>query len=243
MTLQIFDDPVDALVDPPAFQPGGPSMTGHRRSKAPLKRNQVRQQLQDMILGGAWSPGSRLGQEELASRFRAAQGLVREVLVELRATGLVESSDFRGAIVPKLDKDKLIEACELRAMHEAIAVRRCCERLTRADLRELTELAERIHKASVAGKVKLAALLDRELHDQFLQRCQSGMLLRLADNYQLLCRAVRDDRKPAVIRDEHLAILRAIEAGRADDADQLVRKHIAHERRWVQRHFNPERLA
>jgi DNA-binding GntR family transcriptional regulator len=218
-------------------------MHHQRPQKAPLKRKRIRQQLQEMILNGAWSPGSRLGQEDLAQRFKAAQGLVREVLVELRETGLVESTDFRGAIVPRFDKQKLLEACELREMHEALAVRRCCERISRAEVRELMDLPRRIYQASMAGKPELAALLDREFHERLLERSQGSMLARLADNYRLLCRTVRDDRKPAVIRDEHQAILRAIENGRADDAERLVRNHIAHERRWVDKHFDPKRLA
>src|SRR4029079_516466 len=101
--------------------------------------------LQRMILSGERQPGSKLRQQELAEQFSVAQGVVREALLELRAYGLVESIDRRGVFVSKLDKEKLLESFEVREVHEALAVRRCCERVTRVQVRELMDLAEEIY--------------------------------------------------------------------------------------------------
>jgi DNA-binding GntR family transcriptional regulator len=212
-------------------------MPRQKFAKPSTKRSKIRKQLQDMILRGAWQPGSRLPQEQLASQFSAAQGVVREVLLELRATGLVEASDRRGSIVSRLDRDKVLEALELREMHEALAVRRCCERMTRAQLRELAEVPQRLYRAAMDGNADLAASLDREFHSHLLDHADSSMLSRLADNYLLLCQTAPVARQPSALREEHLAILRAVELGRPDDAEQLMRQHIACERDWAAKHL------
>src|SRR5688572_23575440 len=118
-----------------------------------LTRHHVRESLQHMILRGERRPGTKLRQQELARQFDVAQGVIREALLELQAYGLVETIDRRGMFVSKLGKEKILEAFEVREMHEALAVRRCCERVTRVQIRELMKLAERIYEFAVAQKL------------------------------------------------------------------------------------------
>src|SRR6185436_20351291 len=108
------------------------------------RRHFVRENLQRMILNGERRPGAKLRQQELAKQFQVAQGVIREALLELQAYGLVEMIDRRGMFVTKLNKERLLEAFEVREMHEALAARLCCERVTRAQIRELMELAQQI---------------------------------------------------------------------------------------------------
>ncbi|HWP40099.1 MAG TPA: GntR family transcriptional regulator [Tepidisphaeraceae bacterium] len=211
---------------------------GEPASKQPrLTRHHIRETLQRMILTGERKPGSKLRQQELAEQFRVAQGVVREALLELRAYGLVETIDRRGVYVSKLDKEKVLESFEVREMHEALAVRRCCERVTRVQIRELMDMAERIYELGVAGKLDEMGSLDRQLHSQLIHLSGNSMLIRLADNYRVLGKFVRADRDPGVVRDEHLAILRAIQDGRADDAERLVRQHVAAARLAVEKRY------
>src|SRR5262245_38838407 len=100
-------------------------------SESRLTRHHIRESLQRMILTGERRPGSKLRQQELAEEFRVAQGVVREALLELRAYGLVETFDRRGVYVSKFDRAMILESFEVREMHEALAVRRCCERISR----------------------------------------------------------------------------------------------------------------
>ena len=67
----------------------------------------------------------------------------------------------------------------------------------------------------------------RELHATLIQLSGNNTLARLADNYRLLGTFIRDGRDSEVVRNEHLAILRAIQDGRADDAEWLARQHVA----------------
>jgi DNA-binding GntR family transcriptional regulator len=213
-----------------------------------VSRHHVREDLQRMILSGERVPGSKLRQQELAEYFQVAQGVVREALLELQASGLVETVDRRGMFVTQLDKSRILEAFEVREMHEALAVRLCCERVNRAQVRKLIELAEEIYRLGCSEELDEMGSLDRAMHSQLIQLSGNGMLARLADNYRVLGKFVRASRDPAVIRDEHLAILGAIEEGRPDDAERVVRQHIAAARLVVQQNmgsnnFEPQWVA
>ena len=199
-----------------------------------VARHQIRDSLQAMILTGERKPGSKLVQQQLAQQFGVAQGVVREALLELQAYGLVETIDNRGIFVSELNAQKLIESFEVREMHEALAVRLCCERMTRAENKELVEMAEKIFELGVEGCLDRMGSLDREFHHRIIQIASNSMLIRLAENYRVLGKFVRANRDPRPVRDEHLAILKAIEEGRADDAEQLIRRHIRAAREAVE---------
>jgi len=206
-----------------------------RRAKVKLsddrsKRNQICDQLQEMILSGERRPGSRLGQEELAQHFGVGQATIREALLELRRHGLVESIDRHGVFVTQIDRSKLVEVMEVREMDEALAVRRCCDRVTRVQIRQLTEMAETIHQLGLSEKFNEMNALDRQLHSKLIQYAGSSMLTRVVDYYRLLSLTAEIERDVAMVRDEHLAILNAIQDGRTDAAEMLVRQHIMAER-------------
>jgi DNA-binding GntR family transcriptional regulator len=191
-----------------------------------------------MIISGERRPGSKLRQQELAEHFQVAQGVVREALLELQAYGLVETIDRRGVFVTKLDREKLLEAFEVREMHEGLAARLCCDRVTRAQIRQLMDMAEEIYRLGTEQKLTEMGSLDRELHAQLIHLCGNKMLARLADNYRILGKFVRADRDPTAVRDEHIAILQAIGDGRADDAERLIRQHVAAARLAVEKRLD-----
>lgn len=190
-------------------------------------RHVVRDRLQQIILSGERPPGSKLRQQELATRFGVAQGVVREALLELQAFGLVETIDNRGIFVSRIDKQKLLEAFEVREMHEGLAARLCCDRITRAELRSLVEMAQAIHSCGIQEKLDQMASLDRALHARLIHLSGNSMLIRLAENYRVLGKFVRANRDPELVRNEHLAILESIQDGRADDAERLMRHHVS----------------
>ena len=179
-----------------------------------------------MILSGETPPGAKLVQQELAKRFGVAQGVVREALLELQAYGLVQTIDNRGIFVAPLGTKTLLDSFEVREVHEGLAVRLCCQTASRAQLQELAELARRMCTLATEGKVMEAASLDRDFHHRLVHISGNSMLIRLAENYRMLGKVIQLTRNAVEVRDEHLAILKAIESGQADEAERLMRLHI-----------------
>src|SRR4051794_17442878 len=99
----------------------------------------VRADVRKPILSREPRPGTRLTQQQLARRFGVAQSVIRESLLELQFSGLVQSVDNLGIFVSDLDTDMLLQAYEVREMLEGVAARRCCETASRSDIKQLTE--------------------------------------------------------------------------------------------------------
>lgn len=203
-------------------------MTEPAVTTAPLTaRGRVRDELRKLILTGEFAPGSRLTQQQLAKRFGVAQSVIRESLLELQSTGLVQSVDNVGVFVAGLDNAKLIEAYQVREMLEGLAARLCCERASRADVRQLYEMVDRIYELGIEGNAEQRGTLDRQLHQRTIIISQNSTLNRLVESYQLFGMSLLAHRPHDVIRDEHLAIVKAIEENRPDDAERAARAHVA----------------
>src|SRR3954447_24733363 len=94
-------------------------------------RHRVREDVRRLILTGELKPGSRLTQQQLAQRFGVAQSVVRESLLELQFSGLVESIDNLGVFVRNIDNNTLLHAYYVREMFEGLAARLCCQNASR----------------------------------------------------------------------------------------------------------------
>ncbi|MGW5162972.1 GntR family transcriptional regulator, partial [Nonomuraea wenchangensis] len=75
--------------------------------------------LRELILGGAYPPGARLTEMEVAASLRMSRTPVREALRALAADGLVRPAG-RGVTVVVLEEGDLDEAYQVRAALEAL---------------------------------------------------------------------------------------------------------------------------
>ncbi len=112
---------------------------------------------------------------DLASVFRksnsrktmgVSRGPVREALVQLEREGLIVIRRNRGAFVAQLAMEDLDEVYSLRVAIERLAVQRCVEHATEADIDELQGVVDQIAKLMDRGITEQeAAQLDLEFHD------------------------------------------------------------------------------
>jgi DNA-binding GntR family transcriptional regulator len=202
-------------------------------SNQPTARARVREEIQRLILSGELKPGSRLTQQQLAKRFDVAQSVIRESLLELQFTGLVQSVDNLGIFVGDLDATKLVQAYEVREMLEGLAARLACERANRVDVRELTEMVEKMFQSAGAGDDASRASLDREFHHRINLISANEVLIRLTDAYRMLGMIVQVRWDHEQNRAEHMRIVEAIAENRTEDAERFAREHVANARQAI----------
>jgi DNA-binding GntR family transcriptional regulator len=198
-------------------------------------RGRVREDVRKLILSGELKPGTRLTQQHLAKRFGVAQSVVRESLLELQASGLVRSVDNLGIFVSDLDTHSLIHAYHVREVLEGLAARVCCERASRADIRELYDMAERIDALGQSGQLAERGTLDRAFHHKMILISANPILTNLTDSYQMLNMVVQLTRDHEQVFREHRAIVQAIENGDCDEAERAARTHVAGLRTFIQK--------
>jgi len=200
----------------------------------PVGRHQVREEIQRRILSGESQPGERLTQQSLAKELGVAQGTVRESLLELQWLGLVESIDRLGVFVGKLDSSRLIEAYQVREFLEGLAARLACEYTSRADVATLHKMADHIWELSQEKNEEEMGAADRAFHLKIMNLSRNKVLLRLAEGYRVLSMAVRASREPRTVYEEHLQIVEAIGKNLPDDAEKLMRRHVAEARKMIE---------
>jgi DNA-binding GntR family transcriptional regulator len=209
----------------------------------PTARARVRDDISRLILSGEFKAGSRLTQQQLAKRFGVAQSVVRESLLELQFTGLVESIDNLGIFVGDLDANRLVQAYEVREMLEGLAARLACERANRVDVRELTDMVDRMFQLAGAGDDAGRAAIDRQFHHRINLISANEVLIRLTDSYRMLGMIVQVRWEHEQNRVEHMRIVEAIAENRADDAERFAREHVANARQAIKQQITEGNFA
>jgi DNA-binding GntR family transcriptional regulator len=129
--------------------------------------------LRERILAGAFAPGERLVEAEIARQLAISRGPVREALAKLREEGLVRDEPRRGWFVSALTPRDIREIYELRSALEARAAKLAIARGSAVELRD--RMAE-LRAAARAGDRERFAALDFEFHSD---------LTRLSGNRRL----------------------------------------------------------
>lgn len=84
---------------------------------------------------------------------------------------------------------------------------------------------------------------DRTFHLQIMNLSRNKILLRLAEGYRVLGMAVRASRDPRVVYEEHLRIVDAIDHNFPDEAERLMRLHVAEARKMIEQQASDSKFT
>ncbi|WP_445361978.1 GntR family transcriptional regulator [Microbulbifer sp. EKSA005] len=186
------------------------------------------------IVEGQIASGSKISEPELARRFNASRGSLREAVMRLESLGLLERKVNIGARVVELSERGLLELYEVREALEGMACRLAAEQRTEEDLVELRQMLYHHEQQEElqAGKAYFQPEGDFDFHFRIVQASKNDLLIDTLCNrlyyrvrmyrYQL---GMASPRAQRAFR-EHNHIIEAIEAGDGELAELLMRRHI-----------------
>jgi DNA-binding GntR family transcriptional regulator len=200
--------------------------------------------LREAIVRGDIAPEARLVESEISTNFEMSRGAVRTALIRLEEEGLVVREPHRGARVRKVSDDEAVEILQVRAVLEGLAVRMTAERIDDAGATRLRALLERHRELLEGGDLLGASDANADLHAALLELSGHGTARRLirALNSQTVryqYRTILIPGRPAASVAEHTAIVEAVVAGRADEAEAAMRSHLFNVAQAVQRAVLP----
>jgi len=111
----------------------------------------LRLQLADEIVRGTLLPGTALDETELARRFAVSRTPVREAIRLLAASGLVETTAHRAAVVARPTPERLAAMFEVMAELEALCAGLAAERMTVSERHELEAAHEELRALIHSG--------------------------------------------------------------------------------------------
>lgn len=188
---------------------------------------QVERQLREMILGLDIGPGEKLTERWIESRFGASRTPVRAALLRLETEGLV-LRDGRGWTVSPINLAEIEQIAVYRQAVEVAAARLTAALEDRSGLDAIEAMLdscgadtprEEWHRVGTDFHVELARLSGNE----FLFRAVRDAMIRLSRARWL---EIRDEAALVRAWREHRTILAALRAGQADEAADLLIRHI-----------------
>jgi DNA-binding GntR family transcriptional regulator len=199
--------------------------------KGSTRAEEVRLAIEADIFQGRLRPGSRLDEESLAQRFNISRTPIREAILLLVHSGLVEKRPRQGAVVAPLQLHRMVQLFEVMSEIEGMCSRLAARRMTPAEKEELTVIQDssRVHMEAheidqyYAWNRRFHEVVQIGCHNEPLQDIAHSLWLRLGPyrRYQLF--------HPTRMLDsfnEHGAILDAILACDPERAYQAMRRHV-----------------
>ena len=112
-----------------------------------MKSGIAYQMIRDGILSGDYLPGSRLVLADLQKKLGLGQGAVRDALMRLDESGLVENIPYKGAVVKTLpSQEEMITIYSTRTLVETQLALAAARKMTASKLKMLTKLVTNSRK-------------------------------------------------------------------------------------------------
>lgn len=224
-------------------------MSGNPLERASRRMKSVPEQIADeiavRIVNGEYHGGEPLREQELALLYGVSRGPVREAIHELEKRGLVEIFPRRGAFVVSLTVDAVADVFNIRATLMGLAVRYLAIERDPEGLEELRQRAEELERLAARREIdphdfapavwRMSATITFRCHNEHLAR-----MLRNQLRHSLWGVLWRDepldyltgDRRQELAK-EYLALVGAIRAGHALEAEKLQRRILFRSRNHV----------
>lgn len=201
------------------------------RSLAERAYDEVKRRIFDFHL----MPGDRISESDLAQQIDVSRTPLRQALQRLQHEGFVEAIPKVGWVIPPLDFAKFDELYAFRVLIECHAVS-----MAGAAGRDRTLLHElsRIWQVPVRERLqdpKTVGALDEAFHLAIVEQTGNSEMVRTYREITERMRIIRrlDFHKPGRVAstyDEHAKILAAVQKGRQEEAQRLLRAHIEQSR-------------
>ncbi len=189
--------------------------------------------LRGQIARGHLPPGMRLVHRHLAEKLGTSTIPVIDALRRLEGDRLVVTAPGLGTRVREWQPRELEEIYLLRAANEGIACRLFTERATPEDLALLTSYHHQYDEGAHTGMAEACRKIDENLHNHIARAARSVELLRLVENFGLICRTISASMVPPELVSAwvptpgvHEALVRALQSRDADLAEAECRKHV-----------------
>lgn len=199
----------------------------------------VMDQIRDAILSGSVSAGERINEVRFSKTLDVSRTPVRAALQALAGEGLLDYAPNRGFIVREFPISAIVDAYEIRASLEGIAVRFAAERGLSAEDRAVIERSliagdELLARGEFAeGDLKIYRGINGDFHDTLLGAARNRMLAEMirichhvpmSSSRNIVAFEHRDVRRR---HDDHHRIYEAIVAHEPWRAEILMREHVA----------------
>ena len=181
------------------------------------------------IESGAYQPGDRLREVEIADRLSLSRTPIREALRRLEAENIIEHRPRVGAVIRSLGQAEVVELYEMRLVLERTAAEMAAKHAAEAEVDALGALNDDISAARADAST--AAAVNQKFHQAIYLAARNRFLLdaaRAMNNALLLLgpTTLADVDRIATVAHQHAQIIEAIGAGDIEAAGVAAEAHL-----------------
>jgi DNA-binding GntR family transcriptional regulator len=192
---------------------------------------QVAERLRNRIFAHELPPGTWIDEQALATSYGISRTPLREALKVLVSEGLVTLKPRRGCYVTELSTDDLDEIFPVIALLEGRCAVEATEKMQSADLQELEAIHERLEQSAAEKNIESFFEANQDFHSAVQKLAGNRWLLQVITDLRRVLKLNRhhslfvEGRLNQSLK-EHRAILAALRARDAAQAEALMKAHL-----------------
>jgi DNA-binding GntR family transcriptional regulator len=205
---------------------------GHNRDDVASLTEKAYQAISGAIARLELKPGEALTQDRLAKWLSISRTPVREALRRLEQDGIIQTAPGRGLVVTELtikDVEDLLEMLSLLDTHAACLA---AQRRSQEQAERLVEIGQALLVAAERNDLEAWEEIDHPYHETLLDASGNLFLRRAIEDVRRRLQrltyhlAVQPEHLLSGTRD-HVALAQAIYDRRAEEAAEIMRRHLA----------------
>jgi len=201
------------------------------------------QKIKSKILSRAFVPGFQLKELQISAEIGLTRTPVREAIIRLEREGLLRIFPNKGAFVIEPTAKEIEDLYEVREALELMAIRLAVRRANRDELSALKKMLDKTGQLYQRGSFKNYEDPKFDFHLELIKLSKNNKIIsiwKLLDAQLSLVRMTSSMTRKRHLKalEEHRGILKHIDAGDSDKAENLLRNHINKSRAVLLSEFN-----
>ena len=198
-----------------------------------LLRNKAYRILKQNIVTLEYAPGRQIIEKDLCNEIGIGRTPVREALQRLASEKLIKIIPRKGIFISDINMWELSRLMEARIMLEGYCIRKVALLVTKGQIQKLRSFFLKAPELVENRKITDLLEIDRKFHmglialmdNFFIEEVAAKIYDQLARTWYLSFSRRSQEELMATVK-EHLAIVDALESGRAGAAEQAVMTHL-----------------
>ena len=189
------------------------------------------ERMREAIMDFHFQPGERLVERPLCDQLGVSRSVVREVLRQLEAEGLVQMIPGHGPAVARPDLGRTDEIYELRALLEGIAARACALSATSEQVATLERALADLFDAWASGAPPAVMRATTKFYEALFEAADKRVAWEIVSGLNVRINQLRSmtivsiNRREASIAEMN-EIMDAIRGRKPEEAEAAARRHV-----------------
>jgi DNA-binding GntR family transcriptional regulator len=194
-------------------------------------KEQTYQDLKRRIVQEQFLPGQWVVEREICAQYGLSRTPIREILRSLVSDGFLELRPAKGYLIRRLSLEEIVAIFQAREAVEGMAAGLAARNFPQGGLARLRMLRDQLGSLDTRKDASEGVRLGSKLHDLIVERAGNFLLLQFYQKLKNLAALTRNlTRKSAAIeaksREDHLAVIGALEEGSEERSEQRLREHL-----------------